>query len=552
MLIVDECRRAGAPTYSRVLHTPAMFRLGLSATPDREEIDEFGEPLQYDEQIVGRLLGPVVFQFSLRDARLAGWLPDFELHHHGVPLLPEEQRRYDSISRQVDDAADDLRGLGLDSSRAQQLQSRHDEAGELARRYITLTAGRKDLLYRASRRAGVVERILSWTMVRTDGPRRALLFHERVAEAKELYDRLRQALPAIPMGLEHSRLTDRQRAEALAAFRAGQVQVLVSVKSLVEGIDVPEADVGVSVAATASVRQRIQALGRVLRRGAINDNVRKRAEMHLLYVTGTVDELIYGKEDWTDLTGEDANLYWLWSLDPEAGPERLHGPPTSPKPTEEQEWIRLGEQAPTEPVPWFGLLTGQEYSVDTLGTVTNISGAVIRNPQGAAEAVERVRTRPGGRFWVTPAHRLVLVFGRNDSRENVLFVAGQIVEPFIATESAGSTEVSMVGVTEPGALLLGRPDKEGGTYRLRQKQGGVIERSAADGATDFAITTGQDRSADNARRLLDAWRKATDRGITFFVNRDGIAWYLEAGNPRFLADVSNGFSWPSAKEESKP
>ncbi len=37
--------------------------------------------------------------------------------------------------------------------------------------------------------------------------------------------------------------------------------------------------------------------------------------MHLLYVDGTVDDLIYGKADWTDLTGESANRYWRWGLD---------------------------------------------------------------------------------------------------------------------------------------------------------------------------------------------------------------------------------------------
>ena len=64
----------------------------------------------------------------------------------------------------------------------------------------------------------------------------------------------------------------------------------------------PAADTGISVASTASVRQRVQSLGRVFvgpRRGGIA----KRAEMHLLYVDETVDDLIYGKTDWSDLTG---------------------------------------------------------------------------------------------------------------------------------------------------------------------------------------------------------------------------------------------------------
>ena len=44
MLVIDECHRAGAPTFSRVLDTPCEYRLGLSATPDREELDEAASP----------------------------------------------------------------------------------------------------------------------------------------------------------------------------------------------------------------------------------------------------------------------------------------------------------------------------------------------------------------------------------------------------------------------------------------------------------------------------------------------------------------------------
>src|SRR5262249_27819338 len=198
---VGECRRAGASRYSRVWGTQAGSRLGLSATPDREELDDFGEPLRYDEQLVGRLLGPVVFQFSLRDARLSGWLPDFELHHHGVTLLPEEQRRYDTISRQVDDVAEDMRAAGFDPSRAQQLQSRRDEVGQVARRYMPLPQTGRALLPRPPDRAGVPQPILPRALQRSEGNRRALLFHERVAESEQLYKQLRTALPGISMAL---------------------------------------------------------------------------------------------------------------------------------------------------------------------------------------------------------------------------------------------------------------------------------------------------------------------------------------------------------------
>ena len=112
-------------------------------------------------------------------------------------------------------------------------------------------------------------------------------------------------------------------------------------KSLIEGIDVPAADTGISVASTSSVRQRVQALGRVLRRSVTEAGVAKVATMHLIYVRDTVDELIYGKADWTDLTGgtrtaTGSGRSARWSR------RRVPDPPRTPKPTEEQAWDLLG------------------------------------------------------------------------------------------------------------------------------------------------------------------------------------------------------------------
>ncbi|MFF5219442.1 DEAD/DEAH box helicase [Micromonospora sp. NPDC000442] len=549
MLVVDECHRAGAPTFAKVLETPAEYRLGLSATPDREEFDDTGQPLRYDEQLVGRDLGPVVYRFTLRDARLAGWLPDYDIHHHGIQLSPEEQRQYDQISRQVDDLGDELRSLGLEMGRAQQLQKRRDEVGLLARRYIAATSRRKDLLYRAAHRARVVMRILTQTL-ESGQARRVLLFHERVSEAVALHKELAISMPGISIALEHSRLGDRTRVEALESFRTGEAQVLVSVKSLVEGIDVPEADVGISVASTSSVRQRIQALGRVLRRRFDESARRKHADMHLIYVAKTVDEQIYAKEDWADLTGAGANRYWLWPADPAALPQSMPGPPASPRPTEEQEWDRLQRRRPDAPIAWRGSMIGQEYSVDTLGTVTNSAGTIISNPQDVAALVARVRGRPGGRFRVTPIHRLVLVWG--DSAEGLVpYVTGQLAEPFEAEvgrhEDGSHAERVDSALLKPGTVLVEAPNKTGGSFRLRQKQGGVIERRSPDGTVEFARVDDDAPAAlvANARRVLDNWRQLFDRGITFFLSEEGQAWYVEGGKRFHLAHVPGGFAWPS-------
>lgn len=544
MLIVDECHRAGAPSFSRVLTTPAQYRLGLSATPDRDELDEDGEPLAYDDQLVGQSLGRVVYRFTLRDAQERGWLPDYDIHHHGLALTPEERSEYDAASRRVDDLAEQLRDRGFDSGRAQQLRVRADDIGQLARSYIAATAQRKGLLYRAEERHRVAQQLVQRAL--RDGKHRVLLFHERVTEAAALAERLSEAgIPGV--GLEHSRLRTSERVAVVEDFRNGRLPVLVSVKSLVEGIDVPEADAGISVASSSSVRQRVQSLGRVLRRQFDTSAPSKHAEMHVLYVAETVDELIYAKEDWADLTGDGANHYWLWALHGEAEP--ADGPPASPRPTEEQEWDRLDQRAPEAPTPWQGVLLGQEYSVDTLGTVTNSLGATISNAQHVADLVTAVRGRPGGRFRVTPTHLLVLIWGEGESG-SVPFVAGQLAEPFVVEpEDVGEAGHLDLADLAPGDIYPGRATREGGTFKLSQKRGGVIERRTREGS-EFALVEGTNAPElqANARRVLEAWRQVLDRGITFHVTGDGHAWYTTNGKRRFLAAVPGGFAWPSTQE----
>ncbi|MEV5447717.1 DEAD/DEAH box helicase family protein, partial [Streptomyces sp. NPDC052644] len=227
MLVIDECHRAGAPAFANVLRTEAAYVLGLSATPDREELDESGQPLRYDEQLVGQALGGVVYRFTLRDARLAGWLPDYDIHHHGVRLTAEERRQYDQLSRQVDDLKAELNSLGVESGRAQQYQRRRDEVGQIARRYIAATSRRKDLLYRTTERSRVTQQILTQALA-SGRAKRVLLFHERVTEAESLHNALVAAMPDVQFALEHSRLGNRARIVELESLRNGATQVLVS------------------------------------------------------------------------------------------------------------------------------------------------------------------------------------------------------------------------------------------------------------------------------------------------------------------------------------
>ena len=544
MLVIDECHRAGAPSYSKVLGTRAEYRLGLSATPARDEVDDDGLPLDYDQQLVGQKIGAVVFKFGLREAREIGWLPNYTVHHHGVNLHDAEKLEYERISRKVTDTADRLSLTGTQTSQAWSSAKKDGQIGLAAQAYISALTSRKDFLYRVTERGRVAVRLVEELMQRTPLPK-VLLFHERVAEVESLFAELQTTIPTVKIGLEHSVLPVKARKLVLDDFRSGKLNILVSVKSLVEGIDVPDADVGISVASSSSVRQRIQTLGRVLRRRF--DGEEKQAEMHVLYVHDTVDESIYGKEDWSDLTGPDSNRYWLWPTDPEAPPIPQEEPPQKPKPTEEAEWKRFGECVPADPAIWLGEIPGSEFSVDTRGNVTTSSGAAVENPQGVTEMVRRVRGRPGGRFRITPNFNLVIVFGEA-GKGMAPYLAGKLTERFQIQKEVMDNQADFDAESlSPGDKYSGPLDKSNGTFKFRQKKGGVIEQRVKD-VFQFANTdVVENRLSENGEKCLKAWKSVSEQGFAFFVNEIDHAWYRQDGEARFLAVVPGGFLWPDSE-----
>jgi superfamily II DNA or RNA helicase len=548
MLIVDECHRAGAPTFKAVLNIDARFKLGLSATPERDEVDSDGEPIRFDEQIVARRLGKVVYSFDLSDARRENWLPDYKIIHHGLSLRLDERSEYDRRTRRVDDMSDKLRQLGVEPGRARVLQTKRGDVGEAARSYLAAVGSRKDLLYRAEERARITRNIVSLKL--SDPHNRIIMFNERIDAATTLYKTLAHDFPSAPIAMEHSKLSAKDRRAALDGFRSGAVQVLISAKSLIEGIDVPHANIGVSVASTGSVRQRIQALGRVLRRDAHNGVSDKKAEMHLLYIADTVDEAIYEKEDWSDLTGESLNEYFRWSLDENQEAQKMDGPPRRPKPTEGQEFQRLSELGFPFPTEWLGAVRGQEYRIDTRDNVANAFGTPIANSQGVGRMLEAVRRAPGGKFIVTAQHRLVLV-ARNVNGETIWYAAGQIAEPFVALSTDDSEIANTFSPLVAGSVYHGPLNSDHGTYKIRSRGGGCIERRLGRGHSQFAVSGGEHQSdlTSNAQKILEVWRTSIGQGLEFHLNNRWDAWYRTGGVPQFIANVPNGFEWSEESDK---
>jgi superfamily II DNA or RNA helicase len=468
LLIVDECHRAGASEMSKIFKARRAYNLGLSATPEREKeavddeeaavVDQEPEETEnFDDSLLGQELGPIIYELGYLEALNDDILAKFQIQHYGLPLEPGERVKYDRMSREITDLRRSLQSQvkkrGMDGGAlvgwARRVASRGGSAlASQAAQYVALTGHRKHLVYHAKSRAMAVERLVAEALAQATDTR-ILLFHESIAEVMRIFTLLRQK--GFPVVAEHSQLTDSLRAESLHVFRIGAAQVLVSARSLIEGFDVPAADVGIVVASSSSVRQRIQTLGRILRK---KTNEERAAVLHVLYVAETTDEMIYEKQDWAVITGAERNSYFVWDPTlPDARPIGKDGPPRTPKPTEDKiDWdsLSVGTAYP-------GSYDGTEFSSDSQGNIKDTEGRISSNPQEIPSRIQEARGSYG-RFRVTPRKQAILAPG---GEKGCILFLGFLQEPFVFSDRTESDH------SENAIELLVR-SKAGG-YRITRK-----------------------------------------------------------------------------------
>jgi superfamily II DNA or RNA helicase len=132
--------------------------------------------------------------------------------------------------------------------------------------------------------------------------RRLLIFHESIDVADLIASELRARGHRVVQ--YHSGIGRDMRRDNLRMFKNGMADVLVCCRALDEGIDVPEADCAILAASTNSHRQRVQRLGRVLRKSSKD----KLATVYTLYATDHEEEVL--RAEVANL-GEVATTKWM-------------------------------------------------------------------------------------------------------------------------------------------------------------------------------------------------------------------------------------------------
>jgi superfamily II DNA or RNA helicase len=244
LVVFDEVHHLPAPSYRQIGELFASpFRMGLTATYIRD--DE-------GHRILPRLVGNVVYELETED--LAGThLSNYTLERIFVDLTSDEQRMYDE-NNEVFRNYLKKRRIKLRSSQDFQRFIMRTGADPLARQALLARNKALDIALNANSKIAVLRGLLSGNSMK-----KTLIFTQH---NKLVYRISRELLiPAIT-----HQTSKEERHEILRRFKSNDYTRIVTSRVLDEGIDVPDAALGVILSGTGSSREFIQRLGRLLRK----------------------------------------------------------------------------------------------------------------------------------------------------------------------------------------------------------------------------------------------------------------------------------------------
>ena len=240
LLVVDEVHQLGSRENSKTMTLDSGPRLGLSATPER-----FGDPegtaklLEYFQGV----LEPTV---SLSDAIAAGRLVEYVYSPHAVHLTPKEAAEWTEFTEK----------LRLEVAR---YSSKDDSEFFLSERAKLLLIKRARIAKKASAKTDLAVKILE---AEYEEEQRWLVYCEDISQLHEVQRALNAV--GIPSMEYYSEMTgDREGTLSWLRSFGG---VVVSIRCLDEGVDIPEVSHALILASSQNPRQFIQRRGRVLRR----------------------------------------------------------------------------------------------------------------------------------------------------------------------------------------------------------------------------------------------------------------------------------------------
>ena len=270
--------------YGEAIQRPDYDRaMGLSAT--------IGEQTDPKRDRLEQILAPVVYTYDLQDAQSDGVIPEFDWTVHPIALDPYERDEWkeatESITSQFqalkfDDETDrllrrlsvpfvELEDLGdfIRAHRAAELNSDVDVPDAWGKLQAAIQS-RNWIRHQSQPKIDGAIQLAREYLTGVDDGVKLVMFAMDIETAEQLGDALSDATENV--FVVHSKVAaSSQKKDQIVNRRIEQFStadhgVLIAPKLLDEGIDVPDAEVGINVSGTKTKLQLVQRMGRILRR----------------------------------------------------------------------------------------------------------------------------------------------------------------------------------------------------------------------------------------------------------------------------------------------
>lgn len=317
VFIGDECHHHMSQSFETKLPVAAKFKLGLSATPFHYLDEEANERLK-------RFYDRVVYTYSLYEAIENGILTKYEYHPIPVKLTMEEADEYFALSEKIGKLIA-AKGISV-SKNDENLQS--------------LLMRRVRLIGTANNKLLELDKLISAQPVAphslfycSDGKVSGDDVDLLENEDGEVKQRVAVGKLLNANGVRGSFFTADEsrskRTEILKNFKNGEINALVAIKCLDEGIDVPACSTAYILASSKNPRQFIQRRGRILRKSpgkdkaiiydfvvVLPEDCIDEAERESNFFKGELARVAdFAKHSSNHLSSLDALDYWLDKYD---------------------------------------------------------------------------------------------------------------------------------------------------------------------------------------------------------------------------------------------
>jgi superfamily II DNA or RNA helicase len=237
--IADEAHRFGSPQFRTILEwLDAPWQLGLSATPERAgDVDGTAAVFDY--------FGGIIHRYTLKDALDDGVLAPYVYEPSWVGLTEAEQQRWDTLTAEIRRRFAIAKAPGAKPHTAEQLRMKLIERSRIAKGAANKISAAADLI------AEHYHPDQKW-----------LVYCDNQSQLADV----RQALDH--RGIRSWEYHRQMRGDPEATLKLFDVSggIVVAIKCLDEGVDIPSATHALILASSRNPREFIQRRGRVLRR----------------------------------------------------------------------------------------------------------------------------------------------------------------------------------------------------------------------------------------------------------------------------------------------